>query len=139
MLELIEMINYYLDENEESDQKLQFARGLFMLMHIEQLKDTAWSHVAFQIASSINKLYDDSTKISTHPLMEFLVSMSTVQTMQLVTRMHQLITDEVVTEQLRLDFIEACVKMLDVLYRANQLKPAGLRMAEKEFHNQSIN
>jgi len=59
-----------------------------MLMHIDQLKDTAWSHVAFQIASSINKMYDAQTRHATHPLMEFLTSMSTVQSMQLVTRMH---------------------------------------------------
>ena len=58
ILELIEMINYYISEAEESnDQKLQLARGLFMLMHLEQLKDADWSHVAFQIVSAINILY----------------------------------------------------------------------------------
>jgi len=36
---------------------------------------------------------------------------------------------------LRLDFIEECVKMLDVLYRANQNKTPELRMQAKEFHN----
>ena len=86
------MINYYISEAEESnDQKLQLARGLFMLMHLEQLKDADWSHVAFQIVSAINILYkaaDIKPLDPTHQLMEFLVSSPIGQMVQLVTRIH---------------------------------------------------
>ena len=75
----------------------------------------------------------------TNQLMEYLKSKSLTQMMYLITRIQQMLTQEVVTETLLLDFIEECVNSLDILYRANQFKPLDLRIAAMYFHNEAIN
>jgi hypothetical protein len=78
--------------------------------------------VAFQIVEAINRVYEcDRIRglDGAHELMQFLYAAPTSFMFTLVTRLHSLITYEVVTESLRLDFMEQCVKCLDILYRIN--------------------
>jgi len=46
---------------------------------------------------------------------------------------------QVITEEIDIDIIEENVKLLDLMYRTNELKPKDQQISNKEFHNDSIN
>jgi len=53
--------------------------------------------------------------------------------------LQSLLTINIITEEINFDLLEETVKIIDLLWRVNQMKPISVRIQPKEFHNDAIN
>ena len=52
---------------------------------------------------------------------------------------HQLRTINIITEDINFELLEENVKLIDLLWRVNKMKPQSEQIHPKEFHNDAIN
>lgn len=113
-------------DTEEKNMKLMCARGLMMLMQLDKLNELSWLEVSFELCKVLNSIYQSEPGVlvaSDDPLMEFLKSITKARMIQHVVIMQSLITLQVVTEDINLEHLEETVKVLDLFYSVNKLKP----------------
>lgn len=53
--------------------------------------------------------------------------------------LQSLLTINIITEEINFDLLEETVKIIDLLWRVNKLKPLEEQLHAKEFHNDAIN
>lgn len=53
--------------------------------------------------------------------------------------LQSLLTINIITEEINFDLLEETVKIIDLIWRVNKLKPLEEQMHAKEFHNDAIN
>lgn len=125
-MEMIQLISFYCMDTEEKNMKLMCARGLMMLMQLDKLNELSWLEVSFELCKVLNSIYQSEPGVlvaSDDPLMEFLKSITKARMIQHVVIMQSLITLQVVTEDINLEHLEETVKVLDLFYSVNKLKP----------------
>lgn len=53
--------------------------------------------------------------------------------------LQSLLTINIITEEINFDLLEETVKLIDLLWRINKLKPLEESLNAKEFHNDALN
>lgn len=117
-------------------------RGLFTLLLIEHLSDYAWLKISFEIINSINCMFEyleTDANESDHVVLQYLTSISKSQMLAYLMCLQSLLTINIITEDINFELLEENVKLIDLLWRVNKMKPQSEQIHPKEFHNDAIN
>jgi hypothetical protein len=117
-------------------------RGLFTLLLIEHLSDYAWLKISFEIINSINCMFEyleTDANESDHVVLQYLTSISKNQMLAYLMCLQSLLTINIITEDINFELLEENVKLIDLLWRVNKMKPQSEQIHPKEFHNDAIN
>jgi phosphoribosylaminoimidazole carboxylase (NCAIR synthetase) len=71
--------------------------------------------------------------------MQFMVNMPKTQILEYLISLQSLLTINIIGEEIDLTLLEETIKIMDLLWRTNKLKPIHDRIHDKEFLNDSIN
>jgi hypothetical protein len=71
--------------------------------------------------------------------MHFMVNMPKTQILEYLISLQSLLTINIIGEEIDFNLLEETIKIMDLLWRTNKLKPIQEQIHDKEFHNDSIN
>ena len=137
MIELIEHETSISQAN--SFAALMCFRGLLMLLQLEHLSDYSWSRISKEILSALNRISNCEIVDSESKTVQFLVDMPNIQLLEYVMSLQNLLTINIVSEQINYPLFEDTIKFLDTLFKVNKIKPKEQQILDKEFHNDAIN
>jgi len=134
----------YPDQEDDMDdfQCLCAFRGLLMLLHIEHLKDAAWTEVTFRILNQMNEIFTYEKKAKMI-LTQFLVNMNKEQFTQYLgfaqsILCYQIIQGDKGTQgEIDMELLEEVVRLMHWFHVANDLRAE--KLDPKDFHNNEIN
>ena len=110
-----------------------------MLLLLENLSDYDWLQISIEIISVINSLFEYDTHDNDNTLMQFMVNMPKTQILEYLISLQSLLTINIIGEEIDLTLLEETIKIMDLLWRTNKLKPIHEQIHDKEFLNDSIN
>ena len=122
--------------------RVMYVRGILMLLLNDNFEKYEWLGQATDLCKVFNAIFETESGQAVptdHICMQFLQSLSKNFLAQLLTRFHSLITIQVVAEDIQMDAIKQFVKVMDLLYRVNQVRAPEDRFQPEHFHNDAIN
>lgn len=148
MLELILFEWQQVKENKDApEMRIMCARGILMLLHLEQIGDFDWFDVSYEIMSAVQTVYAEAEHRRSELvlakqdlLVQYLSSLDVASLHEFVMQLQSLITINIVTGVANMDLLKAAVRVLDLLWWVNRnFKQKGEQIEVKEFHNDAVN
>lgn len=108
--------------------KLMCARGLLMLLHIEELGEFDWFSISHEIMVAVLEVYAKAESLEMRQetdlakqdlLVQYISSFSSEQLHEYVMQLQSSVTINIITGVVNMDLLRVAVKILDILFWVN--------------------
>ena len=147
--ELLELITHVWENNFHEPEKSSYPkirtmciRGLVMLLHLEQINDYDCAKLTYQLLETLNQFfsYSKCEADAEHEIVvKMLMQLPREYVHEYVMNLQSLLTINIISDLLNLEFLEQTVITLDLFHFLNKQKSQAEQISALEFQNDAIN